>query len=114
MTRTYRRIVACLILIGALLLTSCKTPEPGEQPSEPISVADIVALFTGLTTVAIELEGTAVVMEKAPHLMPLLDTDKDGILEISDLQAINPQDPASMLRTYLAVREVVDLIRKRR
>jgi len=115
MNRTARRIAACLVLLLALLILSCRTTGPdGEPTGGQLAVADVVALFAGLTTVAIELEGTAAVMEHAPHLMPLIDADRDGILELSDFEAIDPRDPASLLRVYLAAKEVVDLIRKSR
>ena len=42
---------------------------------------------------AVEEKITAKIMEKAPQLMPVLDTNKNGKVELDEIKSLNVKDP---------------------
>lgn len=98
------RVGLWVLLLLFPVLAGCQVPPDGAPPA--ITLADVLAVATGVSDVVLQVEGTAEVLKRAPHLMPLLDADKDGVIELSDVATFDPRDPMDLLRLYLIFKEL--------
>lgn len=98
-----RRVPLLLLLLGACLFMAMACSTTGDtQPS-----ADKLLRFAeALGDAAIQVEGTKAVLERAPHLMPLLDANKNGVLELAEVLAFQWDNPADLAAAYLIISEL--------
>jgi hypothetical protein len=93
------RIVALLLV---WLLPSCAgsgTPAPLGQQLLPI--------LTGFGDAAVRLYLAPAIAERAPALLPLLDTDSDGVVTLEELQAADLSSPALAVALLLTIERLI-------
>lgn len=100
-----RKPILPLALLAALT-TACTTPNSTDDDSQA-SVDRLIRFATALGDAVLQVEGTAALMKKAPHLMPLLDANGNGVLELAEITAFQWDKPADLAAAYIIVRELV-------
>lgn len=75
-------------LFSVVALVSCGTATPSRTPEQ--WKADVLEIATLVGDVVVQTKGTAWVLREAPELMPVLDTDKNGVLTLAEVAGAPP------------------------
>lgn len=98
--RTTRTVRSGALALGMALAACAAGGEPVDIGEQVEQVARIVA---AAGDAAVRLKVTALVREKAPALLPLLDKNGDQIIEAAELLNFAWDDPNALMLLYLTI-----------
>lgn len=101
--RLRRLPLLLLLFLACALCIGCKALDTPKVPASE-RLANFAAT---LTDVVVQLKGTQFILEKAPHLMPILDLDRNGVLSLAELASIDLEEPATLVLLFLALEELI-------
>ena len=90
--RIVRRLALLLLPALTMLLCSCSSGSSIQRPEFDAERLNALAVALGKAYVA--SNGTAFVAEKYPQLVPLLDANENGLLELGEMLTLAETDPA--------------------
>lgn len=94
-----------VLVMPLLMLTGCSVAQPGSAPRTAEDwKGDAVALATAVGDVVVQTRGTAWVLREAPDLLPLLDANQNGVIELAEVVGAPPAlfDRAAVARLIVA------------
>lgn len=98
-----------LVVIIILAPFACVSQGDGSvDPNASKATADKLAQFaTALGDAAIQLEGTKAIQERAPQLLPLLDSNHNGVLELAEITSFQWNKPEDLAAIFLIVEQLL-------
>lgn len=97
------------LVLFTLLLFVCCAALPScaiEGPPKVSSQIRLQRFVLALGDAVVMTKGTELVLEKAPHLMPILDVNEDGKLTVTELMTLDFEDPATLALLFVALEEL--------
>lgn len=107
-----KKLMLGLALLPMLSFGSCSSPAPS-TPNDQLTTQEKVARFARvLGDALLQTKGTEYLVKKIPQLMPLLDTNQNGVLELKELENVQSLDETQLVVLLINIEEVVKQLKK--